>query len=123
MRVPRPLRLRFLRTGHLATLPSSFGAGYANIPAGYRFRISLNSDFLGNITGVTFSMYDQNGAAVFPPQPIPLTTLTDVNGNQVTAADLSPIVDIQVVVGVTPTAPIPVLSGARAWSPTMPITL
>ena len=85
--------------GHLATLPSSFGAGYANIPAGYRFQISLNSDFLGNITGVTFSMYDQNGAAVFPPQPIPLTTLTDVNGNQVTAADLSPIVDIQVVVG------------------------
>jgi hypothetical protein len=85
--------------GHLATLPSSFGAGYANIPAGYWFEIALSNDSNDNITGVTFSMYDQNNDDVFQPQTVTLTSLTDVNGNQVTAADLSPIVDIQLVVG------------------------
>jgi hypothetical protein len=44
--------------GHLATLPSSFGPGYASIPAGYRFQIALINDANDNITGATFSMYD-----------------------------------------------------------------
>jgi len=84
--------------GNLATLPSPFAAGYASIPAGYRFEIALNNDASDNIIGATFSMYDQNGAPVFPPETVALTSLTDVNGNQITTAELSPIVDIDLVI-------------------------
>ena len=86
--------------GDLATLPSPFGAGYASIPAGYRLEIALINDANNdNITGATFSMYDQGGAPVFQPKTVALTTLTDVNGHEITAAELSPIVDIDFVVG------------------------
>ncbi len=84
--------------GNLATLPSPFAAGYSSIPAGYRFEIALNNDAGDNIIGATFSMYDQNGALVFQPETVVLTSLTDVNGNQITAADLSPIVDVDLVI-------------------------
>ena len=84
--------------GHLATLPSPFGGGYASIPAGYRFEIALSNDANDNISGATFSMYDQNGAPVFQAQTVALTSLTDVHGLQVTEAELSPIVDIDFVI-------------------------
>jgi hypothetical protein len=84
--------------GDLATLPSSLGAGYASIPAGYRLQITLSNDTNDNINGATYSMYDQNGAPVFPPKTVDLTSLTDVNGNQITVAELSPIVDIDFLI-------------------------
>jgi len=84
--------------GNLATLPSPFAAGYASIPAGYRLEIALTNDASDNIIGPTFSMCDQNGAPVFQPETVVLTSLTDVNGNQIMAAELSPIVDIDLVI-------------------------
>jgi hypothetical protein len=85
--------------GHLATLPSPYGEGYASIPAGYRLEIALSNDPNNdNITGATFSMYDQNGAPVFQPQTVTLTSLTDFSGNPITAAELSPIVDIDFLI-------------------------
>jgi hypothetical protein len=85
--------------GDLATLSSPFGAGYASIPVGYRLEIALLDDGDDNISGATFSMYDQNGAPVFPPKQVALTSLTDVNGHQITLGELSPIVDIDFIIG------------------------
>ncbi len=84
--------------GHLATLPSPLGGGYSCIPVGYRLEIALGNDADDNINAATFSMYDQNGAPVFQPTTVALTSLTDVNGRQVTTAELSPIVDIDFVI-------------------------
>jgi hypothetical protein len=84
--------------GDLATLPSSLGSGYASIPAGYRLQITLGNDSSDNINEATFSMYDQNGAPVFTPNTVKLLSLTDVNGNPITAAELSPIVDIDFLI-------------------------
>jgi Repeat of unknown function (DUF346) len=82
----------------LATIPADLGAGYACILPGYRIEISLKNDSNDNVIGVTFSMY--NGTTpVFTPKYVPLTSLKDVNGNQVTNGYLSPIVDIILVIG------------------------
>jgi hypothetical protein len=60
--------------------------------------IGLGLDANDNISAAPFSMYDQNGAPVFQPKTVALTSLTDVQGHQVTVAELSPIVDIDFVI-------------------------
>jgi len=110
--------------GHLATLPSPFGGGYASTPAGYRFEIALSNDANDNISGATFSMYDQNGAPVFPgrdgcvdiPDRCPRAP---GNGGRALTHCRHRFRHS----GVTPTEPIPLSSGGRARSRTEPLTL
>jgi hypothetical protein len=83
--------------GDLAVVPSNFGAGYANIPAGYKFQIALSNNG-PNIDGATFSAWNQDGAPLFAPQSIAMTDLEDVNGQPVTDSDLGPIADIALLI-------------------------
>jgi hypothetical protein len=84
--------------GDLAVIPSPFGAGYASIPAGYRFSIALANDAQHNVNGVTFSASDQNGTPLFEPKWVAMSTLVDQQGKPVTPADLGPIADIDFVI-------------------------
>ena len=102
--------------GHLAYVPLAAGAGYpgyASIPAGYRFVIQLSTDKLQNVYQATYSGFDETGAPLFPPAPITLTSLKDVQNNPVTEADLAPIADIDfIIVGYANSADTTLVRGA-----------
>jgi hypothetical protein len=82
----------------LAVIPSTHGAGYASIPAGYRCVIALTNDAEKNVNGAKFSMFDQSGRPLFAPVTIGMTSLVDEEGHQVTEADLGPIADIDFLI-------------------------
>ncbi len=73
----------------LATLPSQ------KLPAGYALNISLQNDSSGNITGVTYTAFDNKGNSI-GSQTITLLSLNLVSGSKVTSADQAPIVSFQV---------------------------
>ena len=94
---------QLINTGDdLFTIPSGPGAGYASIPAGYRFVIELATDSTNqnSVNTATFTAFDGNNQ-LFPPAVIEMTKpgFVDVNNHQVTAADLGPIADIMLVIG------------------------
>jgi hypothetical protein len=72
----------------LATLPSQ------KLPAGYSLNIALKNDSSGNITGATYSAFDNKGKTI-GNQTINLTSLNTISGSKVTSADLAPIVAFQ----------------------------
>jgi hypothetical protein len=72
----------------VCTLPSH------TLPAGYKLTIALNNDSNHNVTGATYTVYDNTGK-VIGTQTQTLTSLTDENGKQVTSAELAPIVAFQ----------------------------
>jgi hypothetical protein len=104
-------------------IPSQFGAGYASIPAGYRFGIALANDAQHNVNGVTLLASDQNGTPLFEPKWVAMSTLVDQQGKPVTPAGLGPIADIDfVIAGYANGADTTLTSGAgsityRAGSP------
>jgi hypothetical protein len=63
--------------------------GSKMIPAFYRLRIALENDSKGNVSGVAFSVFDQNGKTVGNKS----VTLTSISG--VSSTDLAPIVAIE----------------------------
>jgi hypothetical protein len=66
----------------------------AKLPQGYTLTIALQNDGAGNITGAIYTMTDNNGNTV-GNVTINLTSLNQVGGGPVTAADLAPIVAFQ----------------------------
>jgi hypothetical protein len=72
----------------LATLPSQ------KLPAGYSLNIAFKNDSSGNITGATYSAFDNKGKTI-GNQTINLTSLNTISGSKVTSADLAPIVAFQ----------------------------